>query len=255
MDPNQANQVNQVTQETVPITTDPNNINNVPKVTGGKCGGVWPFQNSDCYLSHESGVVIKQDANCLKVKDADGNENWQVKFPTTGWTETQTATSVFTVDTLPDEDKEKVLKSECDKYAPEETADVVDDNTGMMDTDAAVPVAGLESTPPMEATPFQPASVSPVETTPSPFGAPQPVTTSPFEPKPAFGNATPSPFEAKPAFETPAPSPFATRGFGGKRRYKSKKNLNKRSRQTRKRRGGNKTSVAPVPVTGTVPKI
>jgi hypothetical protein len=248
---NQVNTVNQANQETLPIITDPNNV---PKVTGGKCGGVWPFQNSDCYLSHESGVTIKQDANCQKVKDVDGNENWQVKFPTTGWTETQTATSVFTVDTLPDEDKEKVLKSECDKFAPEETADAVDDTMGM--TETTTPETGLESTSPFasEPTPFgsTPATTvgttSPFEPTPtSTFGSPQPATTSPFATNPVQP-ATTSPFAANPV-QPANPSPFATRGFGGKRRYKSKKNLNKRSRQTRKRRGGNK------PMPATLPKV
>jgi ABC-type uncharacterized transport system involved in gliding motility auxiliary subunit len=142
--------------------------------------------------------------------------------------------------------KKMFLKSECDKYAPEETTDAVDDNTGTMDTDTTTMASGLESTTPfeskpLEATPFQPVLVNQDEATSSQFGAPQPVTTSPFEPKPAFGTPAPSPFEPKPAFGTPAPSPFVTRGFGGKRRYKSKKNLNKRSRQTRKKRGGNKT--------------
>ena len=134
------------------------NNKNTKKIKGGKCGGVWPFQDSTCYLKHDSDVVVKQDANCKKVKDADGNEIWQVKIPVKGWNETDSATSTFTAETLEDADKEKILKNECDKLSSSEpTEETVEEPSEPIATETVAPTDTVESNiQPSAPAPFAP---------------------------------------------------------------------------------------------------
>ena len=223
------------------------------KMKGGKCGGVWPFQNSDCNLFHtETKIRIKQDDNCKKIKESDGTESWKVKMAISGWEEETDETAdanapiPTTIDNLENDKKSEILKSELDKISPvDETADDLD-NTGMTETSepssTEIPPAPMGSEPsPFGTTP----SPSPFANEPSatPFGStpsPSPFGTTP-SPSPFTNESSGTPFGAQPSPGFGAqPSPFGKPaqgpGFGGKKRYnsKSKKNAKKSGKRSLK---------------------